>query len=287
MRQLARFPNEEPAQTLGAALYLEGIESTVESSRDGAFLLWVHDETKLDRARELLAEFERIPFDPRFAQARAQAGARQRTVQREERKSRPPTVKVRDRWASARGIGPASLVLIAISVGLTLLTRFGENPLFAHFRYPGRLDDLLGGEVWRVLTPIFIHLSLLHLLFNMWWLKDLGTLVERLQSTRLFALLVLVVALISNTAQFLIDGPGFGGMSGVLYGLFGYIWIRGRFDPLSGYHLPRFTVGILLGWFVLCWSGAVGPIANMAHTGGLVVGALWGFLSSGWLTRRR
>jgi len=78
----------------------------------------------------------------------------------------------------------------------------------------------------------------------------------------------------------------FGGMSGVVYGLLGYVWIRGKLDPSSGYSLPRWIIVMMMGWFLLCVVGAVPNIANTAHGVGLLVGAAWGFLSSGRLRRR-
>ena len=68
-------------------------------------------------------------------------------------------------------------------------------------------------------------------------------------------------------------------MSGVVYGLLGYIWIRGKFDPGSGLYLHSSTVIMMLIWFFACLSGYLGQIANTAHTVGLLMGMAWGFVS--------
>ena len=78
----------------------------------------------------------------------------------------------------------------------------------------------------------------------------------------------------------LTPGPVFGGMSGVVYGLLGYVWIRGKFDPGSGLYLHSYTVTMMIIWFVACLTGVLGPIANTAHAAGLVMGMAWGYLSS-------
>jgi GlpG protein len=73
-----------------------------------------------------------------------------------------------------------------------------------------------------------------------------------------------------------LGGPYFGGMSGVLYGLFGYIWLRGQCDPASGLALSPTTVWTLMIWFFLCLFGIIGSVANGTHVVGLVLGVLWG-----------
>ena len=141
--------------------------------------------------------------------------------------------------------------------------------------------DIQGGEVWRLITPAFLHASLstnpLHLVFNMWWLYDLGTLIERRLGSTRFAILVVIIALVSNLAQFLVRGPNFAGMSGVVYGLFGYAWVRGRLDPTSGFYLRPDVAFWMMIWFFLCASGFIGNVANWAHGGGLVAGAALGY----------
>ena len=132
---------------------------------------------------------------------------------------------------------------------------------------------------------MFIHFGIAHLLFNMLWLLDLGTMIERRQGTLILSTLVLVLAALSNLGQYLWVGPDFGGMSGVVYGLLGYIWLRGKFDPGSGLFLNSSTVTMAVAWYVLCLVGVIPHVANAAHSVGFGVGIVWGYVSA--LTARR
>lgn len=179
---------------------------------------------------------------------------------------------------------PLTVGMIGISVAVAIFSRLGHslNVLVPFFiASPGSygLADVRAGQVWRLLTPIFIHFGVLHLLFNMLWLWDLGSLLETRRGTWFFGAFILVVGIASNLAQYLITGsPFFGGMSGVLYGLLAYFWMQGKYNPRFGYVLHQQVVAMMLIWYVLCWTGLLGPIANWAHTGGLLIGIAWGFL---------
>ncbi len=139
------------------------------------------------------------------------------------------------------------------------------------------LDAMQHGQVWRLVTPIFLHLGILHLLFNMFWLRDLGAMIEIRRGTGALAVIVLSSAIISNFGEFFWSGAGFGGMSGVLYALFGYIWIKQRYEPQLGLGLSQETSLILIGWLVICMTGWMGPVANAAHVVGLFSGGAIGF----------
>ncbi len=153
-------------------------------------------------------------------------------------------------------------------------------------------DQIKQGEVWRLFTPMFLHFGAIHILFNMMWLWDFGrTLESRFRSLR-FLLLVLFTSLAANVAQAFFSGPGFGGMSGVNYGLFGFILLRQKFHPAGDIRLNPQTTPWLLIWLVVCFTGYVGPVANAAHVAGLVAGGVIGWINAmmggGWeLMKRR
>ena len=176
-----------------------------------------------------------------------------------------------------------TLTLIVLSVLASLPNLLSPDNVLAPFLIasPGSAGfaDILRGEVWRLVTPIFLHFGLLHILFNMMWLWDLGGSLERLRGPLFLGMFVAVTGIASNLAQYVIAGsPFFGGMSGVVYALLGYVWMQGRVNPAFGAGLHQSTVIMMLGWYVLCWTGLLGPIANWAHTAGLLLGVAWGFV---------
>jgi GlpG protein len=147
---------------------------------------------------------------------------------------------------------------------------------------PGGVEDIVHGEVWRLFTPIFMHFGIIHLLFNMWALAFLGSLIEYRRGTLTLALLVLLSAVVSNLGEYLYEANSFGhaqlfgGMSGVVYALFGYIWMKGQNEPEQGMFLHPSTVQTMLFWLVLCMMGFVGNVANAAHVVGVAVGIVCG-----------
>jgi membrane associated rhomboid family serine protease len=175
-----------------------------------------------------------------------------------------------------------TIVLIAICLIVFVGSSMGQSravlsPLFIASRADTGFSEILAGQVWRLLTPVFIHFSLLHIFFNLYWVWGIGALLERKIGRGFLLGFLVVVGIVSNVAQYVLSGsPYFGGMSGVIYGLLGYLWIQGQFNPRFGRYLPTQSVVILLVWFVLCWVGVLGAIANWAHTAGLLAGLLWG-----------
>ena len=180
--------------------------------------------------------------------------------------------------------------LLAISLYVAFISRLGIDleairPFFISWYFNQGLPEVRHGEIWRLVTPIFIHFGLMHLAFNLIMTWQLGELLERSFGALRFTALVVALAVISNLPQFFTTGPLFGGLSGVLYGLFGYLWIASRFNPLFAYRINPGAVKMLLIWFVLCWFDFFGllgniKVANMAHTGGLLLGMLLAFIGA-------
>jgi len=296
MRLIGHLATETSARTFGDYLYVQGIENRIENQEDG-WAIWVNDEDQLEGATRLLETYRANPADPRFqAQARSANDLRAEA----EKKQEAYRKRLRDRRhllrpLTAYGFGPLTFALIVISVIVFFISRFGMEPQrvmvltitsysFDDSSSPpwdNTLPEIRHGEVWRLITPIFIHFHVLHILFNMLWLRDLGSMIEGRQSSTYLLVLVLVIAACSNLAQFYFGhAPNFGGMSGVVYGLLGYIWIRGKFDPASGLFLHPSTVTMMLIWLVACYTNLLGPVANTAHLVGLLLGGAWGYLAS-------
>ncbi len=151
-------------------------------------------------------------------------------------------------------------------------------------------EKIQDGQVWRFITPIFMHQDLLHIFFNMAWLLMLGRQIEiRLKKSRVL-LLILLLAIFSNTSQYLMSGPYFLGFSGVITGLAGFIWARQTKAPWEGYQVQRasltflfYFVLILFFISVVCfilnalgWADFNSSMANTAHISGGLLGLLLG-----------
>lgn len=147
-----------------------------------------------------------------------------------------------------------------------LMTEYKGNQL-------NQLFEIQQGQYWRLISPILVHFGLLHLIFNMMWLWDLGGTIEVRWSPVRLALLTILIGVSSNLAQFLVSGALFGGMSGVVFGLLGYLYVLGQLRPQLGVFVPPQIMTFMLIWFAICWTGLVGNIANWAHLAGLVTGA--------------
>jgi GlpG protein len=133
----------------------------------------------------------------------------------------------------------------------------------------------------KMISPILLHGGLVHLAFNMMWTWELGKRIERAQSSLSFGCTVVVIAIFSNTIQYLWGGGNnFGGMSGVVYGLFTYIWMWQLVDPKKGMNLPvSLIVFMLLSLAVMTYLG-LSMIANAAHMGGFLTGIVYGVLTA-------
>ncbi len=146
------------------------------------------------------------------------------------------------------------------------------------------------GQVWRLLSPCFLHQSLWHLLFNLGWLWILGLQIESRLSKIRMVLLIALIGMGSNVVQYLVEGPFFEGISGVVMGFVGFIWVRQKKYPQEGYPLPEAAIKatclfVLLGVSIegICvllralFSFDISfPIANTAHVVGGGMGCLLG-----------
>jgi GlpG protein len=294
MRTIGNFATEDAAARFSAFLEVRGIENQFEAEDDGTFSLWIMEEDRVKEAAELLAKFRGHPDAPEFAKA-ASAAEKQRREQSKAEAARRATVADTARIGYEQHFQAAPYVtyaLIVASVAVAIYSHLGDDwhalrglsmtevHVEGGFAIMPGLPEIRAGQIWRLITPIFIHFGPLHLVFNMMLLKDLGTFIESRFGGRYLVGLIIVTAVISNYAQYLWNGPAFGGMSGVDYALFGFLWMRGKYDPASQWQLNKNTVYALIGWFVICVLGIIPNVANGAHGAGLAAGMAWGYLSA-------
>jgi len=146
-------------------------------------------------------------------------------------------------------------------------------------------QGLAAGEWWRLVTPVLVHGSLLHLLFNMYFLYLVGPLVEQMYGSVRFVLMYGLTAAAGSAASFLFGGPAPSvGASGAIFGLCGVLLAvsvihrpvldrRGRavMSQIGG----LVVLNLLLGFgFDALGAG----IDNAAHVGGLLAGLWLGFV---------
>ena len=185
---------------------------------------------------------------------------------------------------------PVTLILVALSCcGFLLVYLHAPLSWLSYFTFsPIRMAgnqlvfESVSGQYWRFVTPAFIHFGWLHIVFNSLWLWDLGGRVERVLGHFNMFMLFLVIAVVSNVSQFAFEGASlFGGMSGVVYGMLGFSWVAPLLQPAWRIQPSKAIMLLMVGWLLACMMGVVevldfGAIANAAHVGGLVCGALLG-----------
>jgi len=183
-------------------------------------------------------------------------------------------------------LGFASTQWLPPDTLLSILTFQGFELRGEYIALPPAFTSVSDGQLWRLLSPAFIHFGWLHIAFNTLWTIEFGRCIEKRQGSLSLLLVFSVLALVSNVAQaFMTDGL-FGGMSGAIYGFLGYCWLGNRLRPGSLPCVSPALFAFMLGWLVLCLSGIVtllgfGQIANTAHVAGLLSGLLVALLWSG------
>jgi GlpG protein len=304
MRKLASFTDPDVARGLCEVLYTERIDSDLREGPDRTLSVWVVSEADMARAQTILERIDSLPNASKEVRARALAARERTATPADERLPKPPVPQARKPLLVRAKESPVTFALIGACIAVAVATQLGGRSdivsylTIASFERGGgylrwhAYNDVLNGQVWRVITPIFVHFGPFHLLFNSFWLSDLGAPTERFQGSWRYALFVLWSAAVSNIAQFEFGhSPSFGGMSGIIYAFVGYLWARGRADPQSGIYLPGRFVWFFIGWMALGFSSlldnVIGAMANYCHLGGFVAGVVYGYIAALIARRRR
>lgn len=151
------------------------------------------------------------------------------------------------------------------NIGINALVNFGGNNLLI----------VQSGEVWRLISAAFLHVSLIHLLVNMYSLVIIGTQVETFIGKFKFLFVYLISAICGNLLSLIFNEANIVsvGASGAIFGLmgallyFGYHYRLYLSEAIKTQIIPVIVLNLLLGFMV-------NGVDNAAHIGGLIGGYL-------------
>jgi GlpG protein len=273
---IVTFSEKRVALAFSDYLRSQDMPNRIEAGPQGFSIVLSRPE-QAERALEEAKAFAAHPDDPKYWQASWRSGR----VQAEPVYDRAATVPGFSAWWVRGGWTTRAVTLLCVLVFLAL--NIEPDAAFGLLSYPHAISVVaINGEWWRLLTPALMHFGVLHIAFNLLWWWELGGLVERMQSGARLLALTLVIALVSNAVQFLSYGPDFGGLSAVVYGLLGYLWLYPLADPNAPFRIRPAIVLFMLGWLALGYTGIFdklfGQISNNGHLSGLLAGAGLGLL---------
>lgn len=298
MKSIGQVTNRNDADTFQAYLSSIGIEAIVDPVVDetaSGHDIWVYEIDKLAVAR---SEFHQFVIATDLSKYRTAAQAyrkecleaafrKQQTAKRVSRQALGPFIDQLPVTVFLVLACAAMFIAAELQVGnldwsrdLTFSNASHSETFSAiadgqrHWLYHTNAPELQDGEFWRLVTPILLHKSLPHVFFNLLWLLQFGSAIEYRKGSWRLAGLVVVIAVLSNVAQFTQTGANFVGISGVDAGLFGYLFATGRLSPQDDFGADRKTAIVMFAYLGLCLTPVIPDAANWSHMIGLATGAV-------------
>lgn len=281
MYRIMLFPHDKDTSELRRALWAHRIGHRFTEEAEGQ-VLWLANPQQQDALMQLLVRWQRgEPIMP-------------------ERRVRPSSgaslAALRQAPVTATALGISLLVFASMyllgDIVVAMLTIVPIAVVNGGLAFGSLTEALASGQIWRLLSPAFLHFGWMHLIFNMMWLWYFGRQVESLQGSGRMLLILLLSGIGANLAQYATGTVLFGGMSGVDFALLGYVWLMSRRAPGNGFFVPQMLVVFMLGWMLFTMTDMAaavgfGNVANEAHLGGLIVGLALGWYYSGRARRQR
>jgi GlpG protein len=266
------FRQERAAHVLVNYLITQNIAAHyVQLDQQQGHGVMISDALQLPDAQRIAQEFIANPQQQKYQDAVWQAG---------ESVSIPS-----GNWFSFAAISsqlkqaPFSALILLSCLAIYVSEISGFSGVYTSLRILPWPQLVADQQWWRLVGPALIHFSSLHIIFNLLWWWMLGRQLEQTFGLMSLMLLFLSSAIFSNVAQLILEGPNFGGLSGVVYALVGCVWWLGWLRPSWGINLPQPLIIFLLLWLVIGYADILWiPMANVAHTAGLISGCLFAVL---------
>ena len=277
MQPLVNVDQHSIAQTFVNYLKRLDIDADIQQHQ-GSYVIFCRQE-HIEQARALFVEYARSPYHPKYQQDNLASNEQHDALQGNHNSS-----GLLNRFINHGGM--VTLTVFALCWVSFLASLLGwQYSIFNTLQfYPSLSIEQLLSAPQRLLGPAFLHFSWLHIVFNtMWWWQLGGEIEQRLGKGVLLQLFI-VSALLSNVGQFLVSGPNFGGLSGVVYAVLGFVWWMSWLKPEKGFYISNSLIGFMLVWLMLGFVDLLPVnVANTAHLAGLVSGCLFAL----WQAKRK
>jgi membrane associated rhomboid family serine protease len=171
--------------------------------------------------------------------------------------------------------------LIALNVLIFIITLLRPAEVISLF---GLTPALLSSQPWTIITSMFVHGSIWHILFNMISLYFLGSFFIRAAGERSFLAVFFLGGLVGNLLFALLADPFATGIgaSGAIFALGGALAVMVPRVPVYIFFIPV-PVPLWVAIIIFFLFSFLPNIAWQAHLGGLLLGVIAGFI----LRRRR
>jgi len=176
-----------------------------------------------------------------------------------------------------------SFVIIGITIGFFILQNLSQAFLGYDllFSLLGKVNQLIiQGQLWRLITPILLHGSFLHIGFNMYALYMIGPTLEKKYGVLPFIGLYLIGGLWGNTLSFLLSPNPSLGASTAIFGLIAAqgVYVYKNRDLLGPSARP-ILMNIAMIIVVNLMLGLSPGIDNWGHMGGLLGGLFFAWFA--------
>lgn len=174
------------------------------------------------------------------------------------------------RYPATYGLIGATLVVFLLQLASTQL--FGVDVVLA---LGAKINDAIAaGQVWRLLSPVFIHIGLFHIFINMYSLYAIGPAVERFFGSPRMLVLYLLSGFGGVVMSMAFSANPSVGASGAIFGLLGALGTflfghRHTFGRAATFQFRQIVIVALLNLGL----GLVPGIDNWGHLGGLITGS--------------
>lgn len=183
----------------------------------------------------------------------------------------PRSKSIRSTWVTSL----SCLICIGIFIGLASMEDVNSWDKLSQFGYLPA-TSIWDGKYWALITSAFVHMALWHVAFNVYWLWSLGSRLERSIGSTLFLIFFVSSAFVSSAFQMAISDSTGIGASGVVYSIFGFMWLtRDRYSLFAEVLSPQ-TILIFVVWLFVCLATTIAKVwevGNAAHFSGLIFGS--------------